>query len=140
MGEQLPDVRNSVGLDPRVRDRFGLPVPRIAWAARDNDVAMIRAISARLVELFQAAGAREIWSPTFTPGWSAHYLGSCRMGHDPRTSVVDAWCRSHDVPNLYIGDGSVFVTGGAANPALTIMALAMRTAEGIVRAFRHGEL
>ena len=62
------------------------------------------------------------------------------MGTDPKTSVVDAWCRSHDVANLFIGDGSVFVTGAAVNPALTISAVATRTAEGIVAAFKRGEL
>jgi choline dehydrogenase-like flavoprotein len=62
------------------------------------------------------------------------------MGSDPRTSVVDPWCRTHDVPNLFLGDGSVFVTGGAVNPALTISALATRTAEGIITAFQRGEL
>ena len=62
------------------------------------------------------------------------------MGSDPRTSVVDPWCRTHDVPNLFLGDGSVFVTGAAVNPALTISALATRTAEGIVAAFRRGEV
>ncbi|MBI2216277.1 MAG: GMC family oxidoreductase [Candidatus Rokubacteria bacterium] len=138
VGEQLPDVRNTVELDPVVKDSFGLPVPRITCEARDNDRAMLRVIPRRLTELLEAAGAREIWEPAYMPGWSAHYLGTCRMGRDPRTSVVDAWCRAHEVPNLYVGDGSVFVTGAAANPALTIMALAMRTAEGIVRAFRDG--
>jgi choline dehydrogenase-like flavoprotein len=62
------------------------------------------------------------------------------MGHDPRHSVVDAWGRTHDVPNLFIADSSVFVTGGAANPALTVSALALRTSEAIVGAFRRNEL
>ena len=70
----------------------------------------------------------------------SRHLGTCRMGANPSTSVVDRWCHTHDVPNLFIGDGSVFVTGGAVNPALTISALATRTAEGIVAAFRRGEL
>jgi choline dehydrogenase-like flavoprotein len=61
------------------------------------------------------------------------------MGKDPNTSVVDSWCRAHDVPNLFVGDGSVFVTGGAVNPALSISAVALRTAEAIIAAFRHGE-
>jgi choline dehydrogenase-like flavoprotein len=61
------------------------------------------------------------------------------MGNDPKTSVVDLWCRTHDVPNLFIGDGSVLVTGAAVNPALTISALATRTAGGIIGAFRKGD-
>jgi choline dehydrogenase-like flavoprotein len=139
VGEQLPNVRNCVTLDPRVKDCFGLPVPRILNQPRNNDRDMLTAIATRSIELLNAAGATDI-SHTYQPGTSAHYLGGCRMGSDPRTSVVDAWCRTHDVPNLFIGDGSVWVTGGAVNPALTISALATRTAEGIVAAFRRGEL
>jgi choline dehydrogenase-like flavoprotein len=140
IGEQLPDVRNQVTLDPIVKDNFGLPVPHLVNKAHENDQAMIKAISARLKELFEAAGAIEIWGNEQMPGMSSHYLGTCRMGRNPSTSVVDPWCRTHDVPNLFIGDGSVFVTGGAVNPALTISALATRTAEGIVAAFRRREL
>jgi len=139
VGEQLPDVRNHVILDPIVKDSFGLPVPRIVNEPRDNDREMLKAITGRSTALLQAAGATDI-SATYYPGTSAHYLGGCRMGHDPRTSVVDPWCRAHDVTNLFIGDGSVFVTGGAVNPALTISALATRTAEGIVNAFQRGDL
>jgi choline dehydrogenase-like flavoprotein len=138
-GEQLPDVRNHVMLDPGVQDNFGLPVPLIVTENSSNDLAMVKAISARLKEILEAAGARETWVEKFTPGYSSHYLGTCTMGEDPKISVVDPWCRTHDVPNLYIGDGSVFVTVAAVNPALTISALATRTAEGIIAAFRHGE-
>jgi choline dehydrogenase-like flavoprotein len=140
VGEQLPDIRNEVTLDPIVKDCWGLPAPRLTSALSENDKAMIMAIKRSLAELLEAAGATEIYENTFVPGGSAHYLGTCRMGSDPRTSVVDAWCRSHDVPNLFIGDGSPFVTGAAVNPALTISALALRTAEGIVTAFRRSEL
>ena len=140
VGEQLPDIRNAITLDPSVRDCFGLPVPRINNAPNANDRAMVRAMGARLRELLVATGAGEIWEPEYRPGGSAHYLGTCRMGRDPRTSVVDTWGRSHDIPNLFIGDGSVFVTGAAVNPALTIMALATRTAEGIIERFRRQEV
>ncbi|HXG04669.1 MAG TPA: GMC family oxidoreductase [Candidatus Binatia bacterium] len=140
VGEQLPNAANRVTLDPRVRDRFGLPVPRLENRPGANDRAMIAVMKRRLRQVLEAAGAVEIWEPEFLPGWSAHYLGTCRMGRDPRASVVDPWGRTHDVPNLFIADGSVFVTGGAANPALTIMALALRTARFIVESFRRGEL
>ena len=138
-GEQLPDERNQVALDPVVRDKYGLPVPLIISTHFQNELAMIDVISARLREILRAAGAREITVENSIPGNSSHYLGTCRMGKDPRTSVVDPWCRTHDVPNLFIGDGSVFVTGAAVNPALTISALATRTAEGIIAAFRRGD-
>ena len=138
-GEQLPDERNQVTLDPVVKDNHGLPVPLITNTHFQNELAMINAISAKLREILEAAGAREIPLENVIPGNSSHYLGTCRMGKDPSTSVVDHWCRTHDVPNLFIGDGSVFVTGAAVNPALTISALATRTAEGIIAAFRHGD-
>jgi choline dehydrogenase-like flavoprotein len=100
---------------------------------------MVKAISSKFREIFEASGARNIVINNIIAGASSHYLGTCRMGNDPKKSVVDAGCRTHDVPNLFIGDGSVFVTGGAANPALTISALATRTAEGIVGAFKRGD-
>lgn len=140
MGEQLPDKRNQVTLDPFVKDLYGLPVPRIINNHYGNDLAMINAISSSLKEILEAAGAKEVWVDKFISGNSSHYLGTCRMGTDPRASVVDPWCRTHDVPNLFIGDGSIFVTVGGVNPALTISALATRTADGIIAAFRRGEL
>ncbi|MEK6640072.1 MAG: GMC family oxidoreductase [Nitrospirota bacterium] len=140
VGEQLPDIRNTVTLDPHVKDHFGLPVPRITNEPRENDLAMLIAIKRHLHDIFAASGATEIGEPDFAPGRSLHYLGSCRMGKDPRSSVVDSSCRTHDVPNLFIGDGSVFVTGAAVNPTLTIAALATRTSEHIAAAFKRGEL
>jgi choline dehydrogenase-like flavoprotein len=138
-GEQLPDERSQVRLDPVAKDIYGLPVPQINNTHSANDLAMICAISSKLHEILEAAGARNIVVNEFVAGASSHYLGTCRMGDDPSTSVVDRWCRTHDVPNLFIGDGSVFVTGGAANPALTISALATRTADGIIEGFRRGD-
>lgn len=140
VGDQLPDTRNQVVLDPEVKDVYGLPAPRLINEPRENDRAMLKAISARSKEIFEAAGATQYWENTFVPGSSSHYLGTCRMGTDPATSVVDPWCRAHDVPNLFIGDGSVFVTGGGVNPALTISALATRTAEGIIGGFERREI
>ena len=140
IGDQLPDIRNQVTLDPFVKDLFGLPVPRLVIEFGENDNSMREAMSVRQREILAAAGAKEIWEEKHRPGASAHYLGTCRMGTDPNTSVVDPRCRTHDVPNLFIGDSSVFVTGAAANPALTISALATRTAEGMINAFERGEL
>ena len=140
IGEQLPDIRNQVTLDPKVKDIFGLPVPCLALKPYDNDQAMIMMMSNKLREIAQAAGAIEIGEVNYSPGRSCHYMGTCRMGVDPGTSVVNSWCRTHDVPNLFIGDSSVFVTGAAVNPSLTISALATRTAEGIASAFKRREL
>ena len=140
VGEQIPDVRNQVTLDPKVKDLFGLPVPRLTNELGDNDRAMIKAIQSSFKDILKAAGATEILKNNFSPGWSSHYMGTCRMGRNPQNSVVNEWGRSHDVPNLFIADGSVFVTGAAVNPSLTISALATRTAAGIIEAFKRGDL
>jgi len=140
IGEQLPNVNNQVALDPTRKDSFGLPVPLLINVPGVNDRAMIGAITARLQGILEAAGCTAIMSNEFQPGNSSHYLATCRMGSNPDTSVVDGFGRAHDVPNLFIADGSVFVTGGAVNPALTISALATRTAEEIVRALQAREL
>jgi len=137
IGEQLPSPSNQVALDPTKKDSLGLPVPHLINEPRENDRAMIKAITASLKTILEAAGARMILGNEHVPGMSSHYIGTCRMGSDPNNSVVDSWGRTHDVPNLFIADGSVFVTGGAVNPALTISALATRTAEGIVRTFKE---
>jgi choline dehydrogenase-like flavoprotein len=140
IGEQLPDLENTVTLDPSVKDCFGLPVPRIVNDARENDRKMLPAICRSLWSILDATGATSVVVDDYVPGNSSHYLGTCRMGSTPQNSVVNAWCRTHDIPNLFIADGSVFVTGAAVNPALTISALATRTAEGIAEAFRRGDL
>ncbi|BCA54130.1 putative glucose-methanol-choline oxidoreductase [Nitrospira sp. KM1] len=140
-GEQLPDVRNRVTLSATLKDHRGIPAPHITSEHRENDRNMIPAFTKSLKELFQAAGAREIFEPEdHKPGTSAHYMGGCRMGMNAGTSVVDRWCRTHDVSNLFVADGSVFVTGAGANPSLTIMALANRTADGMIASFKRGEL
>jgi choline dehydrogenase-like flavoprotein len=86
--------------------------------------------------ILEAAGGEDVWSADRT----AHLLGTCRMGSDPRSSVVDGFGRAHDVPNLFVCDGSVFPTGGAVNPSLTIQALAARSADRIAHLARRSEL
>jgi choline dehydrogenase-like flavoprotein len=93
------------------------------------------------MELADAAGAKKVWRvPAHPATGGEHLLGTCRMGDDPATSVVDSRHRSHDVPNLFICDGSSFVTSGRGQPTMTIMALAFRAAEHIAAAARAGEI
>jgi choline dehydrogenase-like flavoprotein len=131
-GEQLPDERNLVALDPEAKDEYGLPVPRITFEWRENDKMMQAAMTRNLREIYDAAGASRILSIGTNPGGSPHNLGTCRMGSDPATSVLNSFCQSHDVSNLFVVDGSCFVTGGTANPSLTIHAIAIRASEYIV--------
>ncbi len=140
IGDQLPDIRNQVKLDADVNDHMGIPVPRLINKLSNNDHEMQKAMLKSCKDILEAAGAIKIFEDKPGPGGSAHFSGTCRMGTDPERSVVDSWCRAHGISNLFIADSSVFVTGAAVNPSLTIMALATRTAEGIVAAFKRGEL
>jgi choline dehydrogenase-like flavoprotein len=145
--EDLPMESNRIDLDPDVKDDLGLPAPRITHRQHPNDVAMNRWFGERQLEIAEAAGAVEKWvvaSPTFDLGQpgaavqgSAHFHGTCRMGDVPSRSVVDRWCRAHDVPNLWVVDGSVFPTAGGYNPTLTILANAYRVADHFVRAAKR---
>lgn len=128
MNEMLPRADNRVTLADE-KDENGIPVARVTMSYDDNDRRMLAAASQQCEQVFQAAGADRV----LRSKGAVHLLGTCRMGHDPATSVVNPYCRSHDVENLYICDGSVFVTCGAVNPSLTIEAIALRTAEHILK-------
>jgi choline dehydrogenase-like flavoprotein len=136
LGEVLPDERNYVSLHPSVKDRYGLPVAYSHFNLFDNDHRMMQAGISRARAVLEAAGATE----THSVNRYAHLVGTCRMGVSPTESVVDQWCRSWDVPNLLVCDGSVLPTQGSANPAITISALAARTADWLRRAAPSGEL
>lgn len=127
LGEVLPNPDNRVTLADET-DANGIPVARVTFSYGDNDRALIHAMRDDGERIMEAAGADQL---LFNNG-SHHVLGTCRMGTDPATSVVDPDCRSHDIANLWICDGSVFPTVGAANPSLTIQAVATRTAHHII--------
>ena len=91
-------------------------------------------------ELFHKAGAELFSKETRLSGFASHEVGTCRMGRDPKTSVVDPFCRAHEVRNLFVVDGSPFVTFPEKNPTLTIMALALRTSRHIADLKRRGEM
>jgi len=135
VGECLPSENNTVTLTGEP-DQYGVPRAKATYSFLDNDKKLIEHGVQKCEEIHEAAGAVE----TFHYPTTAHLLGTCRMGNDPRTSVVNKWCRSHDVSNLFICDGSVFVTGAGVNPTLTVEALAARTADYIIYAKKRGEL
>jgi choline dehydrogenase-like flavoprotein len=136
-GEGLPNDRNTITLDPAVRDAWGVPVARVTHEWSANDRALLDAAIARSREILEAAGAVEVFHGAPR---GAHNMGTCRMGRSPATSVVDPDCRAHEVPNLLICDTSVFVTATGVNPTLTAMALAQRAADRLVEAARRQEL
>jgi choline dehydrogenase-like flavoprotein len=135
VGEVEPREVNRVELADEV-DQYGLRIPRVVFSYSDND-KRLQAHSVRVMsEMLEAAGGRDLWVEDDT----SHLNGSCRMGDDPRSSVVDPFGRSWDIPNLWVCDGSIFCTVGGVNPSLTIQALACRTADHIRALARRGEL
>jgi choline dehydrogenase-like flavoprotein len=126
--EDLPDEANGVTLDPVVRDGDGIPAPRITYTVAENNWRQLDWHLARITEAHVAGGARATYRLRICNDQPGHLLGTARMGTDPATSVCDPWGRTHDVPNLFVVDGSLFVTAGGVNPTSTICALALRTA------------
>jgi choline dehydrogenase-like flavoprotein len=124
LGEILPWPDNRVTLAEE-RDRFGLPVAHVSFNLHDNDKKLIKAAKEKTMEVMRASGASEV----VQEARYAHLVGAARMGADAAASVVDKFGRTHDIPNLFVCDGSVFPTQGSANPGLTIQALAARTAD-----------
>lgn len=135
--EGLPHEGNAVTLDPEVKDARGLPVARLTYEWGENDLKLAAAARDKAGEMMSASGARAV---RVGLNYGAHAMGSCRMGEDPARSVVDSFGRAHDIPNLFICDTSVFVTGAGVNPTLTAMALAARSAEHMAESVRRGDL
>ena len=135
--QDIPNPESRVTLDPDVRDRWGIPVARLSGVTHPETDRTAAYMHGRADQWLRASGAVEVYGAPPGPHLSAgqHQAGTCRMGDDPATSVVDRHCRVHGHDNLYVGDGSVHVTNGGFNPVLTIMALAFRTGEHIARSW-----
>jgi choline dehydrogenase-like flavoprotein len=138
---QMPLETNRVDLDPEVKDEWGLPAMRITTTSHPDDFKAMEFFRKKSIEIFEAAGAKKVWAPPVNDSrGGAHNRGTCRMGDDPKTSVVDRYNKAHDVPNLFIVDGSVMVTGGRNHPTLTIQALAFRAASHLIRNAKNGTI
>ena len=142
MGEVLPRYENHVRINKDVVDAWDIPVLHIETKYTDNEYNMARDavdISTQLAEAagFEVLAKNNIPNP---PGYSIHELGTCRMGDDPKTSVLNKWCQSHDHKNLFVVDASSFVSGGWQNPTMTILALAMRASEHLAEQMRQGNV
>jgi GMC oxidoreductase len=125
-GTSLPVENNSFSLDPDLKDAWGLPALRLTYKDHPDDLKLTNWLFARAHELHEAAGA--------------HLLGTCRLGNDPKTSVINPDHRTHDIKNLFLCDGSSLVTSGRGQPTMTIMALAFRAADRITALAKRGEL
>ncbi|ETC97196.1 GMC family oxidoreductase, partial [Asaia sp. SF2.1] len=136
VGEMLPSMNNRVTLADE-KDQYGLPITRITYGWQDNDKVMIQHALGEMQRSLELIGAQDIWRQENDTN---HLAGTARMGFSAETSVVDADCRSWDVPNLWICDGSIFPTTGGVNPSLTITAIALRTADRIQTLHRQGKI
>ncbi len=136
--QELPVFEARVEVDPVVKDFWGIPVARLSGRRHPNDMEVGRFVAARAEEILREAGAFRTWTKLPGSGLSGgqHQAGTCRMGDDPKTSVVNRYGRMHDIDNLFIADGSLHVTNGGFNPSLTIMALAYRVSHHITREWR----
>jgi len=129
--EDLPEEHNRVTLDPVLKDGHGIPAPKIDYTMSENTRRMMEHGIARASEILAAAGAKKIGCSRTLLNSPGHLLGTARMGLDPARSVVNEWGRCHDVKNLFIVDGSIWVTSGGVNPTSTIQALALYIADNI---------
>ncbi len=142
MGEVVPRRENHVRINREVSDIYGIPVLHVSCAYTDNERNMHQDAQDSMAELFTSAGFQLLTKSSNhrEPGQSVHELGTCRMGDDPKTSVLNKWNQSHDIPNLLVVDGSSFVTGGWQNPTLTISAISMRAADHLSELMRRGDV
>jgi choline dehydrogenase-like flavoprotein len=129
--EDLPEEHNRVTLDPVLKDSHGIPAPKIDYTIGENTQRMMEHGIAHASEILATAGAKNISASRTVLNSPGHLLGTTRMGTDPGRSVVNEWGRSHDVKNLFIVDGSIWVTAGGVNPTSTIQALALYIADSI---------
>lgn len=138
----LPVETNSVSLDPELKDAWGLPAMRVTYKEHDHDMRLYKHFETLNIQLLEASGALKTHKTPINdePGSTVHLLGTARMGNDPKSSVVDKYHRAHDVKNLFIVDGSSFVTSGRGQPTLTIQALAFRAADHIAQFAKKNEI
>jgi len=135
--------QNSISLDDTVKDAWGQSAMRVTFKNHPDDLKAVDFLIEKQKQILETAGAKKVWVDASSVGeitYSRHLMGTCRMGDDPRSSVVDKWNRAHDVPNLFLVDGSSLVTCARQQPTETIQALAYRAAEHIGEAARRGEI
>ncbi len=140
-GTSLPVSDNSITLDATVKDAWGQPAICLTYKDHPDDLKFAQYLQDRSMELLDAAGAQDKWVfPITEQNFGVHLLGTCRMGNDPKSSVIDIDHRTHDVPNLFLCDGSSFVTSGRGQPTETIQTLAFRAADRITALAKKNEI
>ncbi len=139
IGEDPPQASNRITLHPTERDQYGLAVPVLEYKMHPNSLAMQRHAIRRTTELYESLGGTDIQAKEGV-SLTCHNMGVARMSERPKDGVTNRWGQTHDTPNLFITDGSVFTSSAAANPTLTIVALAIRQADHIAERMRRREL
>jgi choline dehydrogenase-like flavoprotein len=140
-GTSLPQETNRVDIDPELKDEWGVPAMRVTYQDHPDDTKHAAWQIERAKEIMDAAGAIQIVAePVREARGGVHLLGTCRMGNNPATSVIDKYHRTHDVKNLFLCDGSSMVTSGRGQPTQTIEALAFRAADHINKFARANEI
>jgi choline dehydrogenase-like flavoprotein len=141
-GERVATFENHVRINKDVVDDYGIPVLHIEARDGDNEKHLRKDAADTIEEIFQDAGWEIICKTDKVnpPGYSIHEVGTCRMGDDPKKSVLNKWCQSHDIKNLFVVDGASFVTAGWQNPTMTILSLSMRASEYLADQMKQGTL
>ena len=141
-GECLPRSENSVALHPTLKDKWGIPALHIQCTWGPNELAILKDIQVTAAEILEAAGAKDIetFNDELPPGLCIHEMGTARMGRDPKTSVLNGWNQSHDVPNLFVTDGACMASSGNQNPSITYMALTARACDYAVEQLKRRDL
>jgi choline dehydrogenase-like flavoprotein len=140
--QEMPVFDARVEVDPTVKDAWGIPVARLSGSRHPHDIEIGRFIAAKAELWLKEAGAIRTWTSVPGLGLSGgqHQAGTCRMGDDPKTSVTNKFGQLHEIDNLFIADGSLHVTNGGFNPALTIMALGYWVGHYICSEWKAGKL
>ncbi len=140
--QEMPIFDARVQVDPKVKDYWGIPVARHVGREAPSHLEIAEYMAGKAEGWLKEAGAVQVWRRKVGPGLSGgqHQAGTCRMGNDPKTSVVDKFCRLHDVDNVYVIDGSVHVTNGGFNPVLTILANAYRASDNLLKAWKGSKV
>lgn len=141
-GEMLPYHENRIFLDPEKKDKWGLPVLAMDVETKENEAKMRKDMIQDAVDIFEAAGVKDVyrWDSGYAPGQGIHEMGTARMGHDPKTSVLNKHNQIWDAPNVFVTDGACMTSGSCVNPSLTYMALTARAAEFAVAELKKGNL
>ena len=141
-GESLARWDNLCEIDPNLKDAWGIPALRITMTHGSNEAAMMEDAAVAAAEMLEAGGAKNIRINTEVqePGMAIHEVGTARMGNDPKKSVLNAWNQTHDVKNLFVTDGSCFVSSACQNPTLTMMAITVRACDHLIERFKRNEV